>query len=99
MKSSKHISDEELAAYLDQILSNQNMPMNTMCDIETLEVLSVACEASKHITQQKITSLPSWTEISNTALWNSVSACAPLAQAGFLGELCAEDEDNNVDIE
>ena len=50
MKPSKHISDEELAVYLDQILSNQNMPTNSMCDIETLEVLSVAREASKHIT-------------------------------------------------
>ena len=99
MKPSKHISDEELAAYLDQILSNQSMPMYSMGDIDTLEVLSVAREASKHTTQQKITSLPSWTEIPKTALWNSVSACAPLAQAGFLGELCAEDEDNNVDIE
>ena len=46
MKPSKHISDEELAVYLDQILSNQNIPTNSMCDIETLEVLSVAREAS-----------------------------------------------------
>ena len=99
MKPSKHISDEKLAAYLDQILSNQNMPTNSMCDIETLEVLSVAREASKHTTQQKITSLPSWTEIPKTALRDLVSNTTPLAQAGFLGDLCAEDEEDNNDIE
>mgnify|MGYP003301083769 FL=1 len=99
MKPSKHISDEELAAYLDQILSNQNMPINSMCDIDTLEVLSVAREASKHTTQQKITSLPSWTEIPKTALRDLVSADTHLAQAGFLGDLCAEDEEDNNDVE
>lgn len=99
MKPSKHISDEELAAYLDQILSNQSMLTNPMCDIDTLEVLSVAREASEHTTQQKITSLPSWTEIPKTALRDLVSNTTPLAQAGFLGDLCAEDEEDNNDIE
>ena len=94
MKPSKHISDEELAAYLDQILSSQNMSMYSMCDYDTLEVLSVAREASKHTTQ-----LPSWTEIPKTALRDLVSADTHLAQAGFLGDLCAEDEEDNNDIE
>lgn len=99
MKPSKHISDEELAAYLDQILSNQSMLTNSMCDIDTLEVLSVTREASKHTTQQKITSLPSWTEIPKTALRDLVNTTTSLAQAGFLGDLCAEDEVDNNDVE
>jgi hypothetical protein len=99
MKPSKYISDEELAAYLDQILSNQSMLTNSMCDIDTLEVLSVAREASKHTTQQKITSLPSWTEIPKTALRDLVNTTTSLAQAGFLGDLCAEDEVDNNDVE
>ena len=99
MKPSKHISDEELAAYLDQILSNQSMLTNSMCDIDTLEVLSVAREASKHTTQQKTTSLPSWTEIPKTAQRDLVSTTTPLAQAGFLGDLCAENEENNNVVE
>lgn len=100
MKLSKHISDEELAAYLDKMLANQSMPLEAINNIDTLEVLSASREALKH-TQHKpqITSLPSWKTISNPTKLNSMTGVVPFAQAGFLGEFCAENEDNNLDME
>lgn len=101
MKQSKHISDEELAAYLDKMLADKNMPLGAINDIDTLEVLSVSREASKdRRSKQKITSLPSWNTISNSAMLNSMVGAVPFAQAGFLGDICANgviDDDENKD--
>lgn len=93
MKQSKHISDEELAAYLDKMLANQSMPLDAINDIDTLEVLSVSREALKDSqSKQKITSLPSWDTISHSAMLNSMVGAVPFAQAGFLGDICANEE-------
>lgn len=93
MKQSKHISDEVLAAYLEEMLNDQNMPLDAIADVETLEVLSVSREAMKD-TNKKTVSLPSWEDTSESAMQHSIRGRMPSAQAGFLGEVYAEEEDD-----
>ncbi len=98
MKQFNRISDEELAAYLEEMLSEQDTErVDEAMDIDTLEVLSVSRQAMNEFHKGNVIELPSWKNIS--------AACAPirpvyepLAMAGFLGD-CNSDEDDIEDIE
>lgn len=98
MKQYNKISDEELAAYFEGMLSSEDTAgIDAAMDIDTLEVLSVAGKALNELPSDNVVSLPSWNNV-------SVASVRPMytPMAGFLGdnnsdETFEEDseEDNN----
>lgn len=81
-----NISDEELAAYLDGMLSEQDAAkIDGSMDVDTLEIMNVSRRAMGGFRQGKTVKLPSWENFpAETAA--SGSSYEPLAMAGFLGE-------------
>lgn len=88
MKQFNKISDEELAAYLEGILSDkESARVDAAMDIDTLEILNVSRKAIDEFPSGNVTTLPSW---GNVAAASMRPMYDPLAMAGFLG-------DSNVD--
>lgn len=88
MKQFTKISDEELAAYLEGMLSKkESAKLDSAMDIDTLEVLNVSRKAIKEFPSDNIITFPSWGDIAITPAHPSYGS---FAMAGFLG-------DNNAD--
>lgn len=91
MKQLDKISDEELAAYLESMLSEkESVDINNAMDIDTLEVLSVSRQAMNEFQKGNVIELPSWKNIS-AASASIRPLYEPLAMAGFLGENNSDD--------
>ena len=89
MKQFNKISDEELAAYLEGMLSDKESAMvDAAMDIDTLEVLNVSRRAIDEFPSENVISLPSWGNISATSIRPMYE---PLAMAGFLGDSNADE--------
>lgn len=91
MKRFNKISDEELAAYLDGMLSNDDVSrIDAVMDIDTLEVLNVSrkAKATNEFTSKNTISLPSWDNVAATPIRPMYE---PLAMAGFLGDSNADE--------
>lgn len=84
MKPYNKISDEELAAYLEGMLSSEDAArIDAGMDIDTLEVLSVAGKALDEFPSDNVVSLPSW---NNVAAASVRPLYTQMAMAGFLGD-------------
>lgn len=98
MKQFNKISDEELAAYLEGMLSDQeSAKVDTAMDIDTLEVLSVSRQAMNEFHKADVIELPSWENVL-VASASIRPLDEPLAMAGFLGDMNADDEDGETNI-
>lgn len=87
------ISDEELAAYLDGILPEQEIKrINNEMDVDTFEVLSVSRRAMNDFSSDKIIDLPSWENVSVRST-SFKPLTDTLAMAGFLGETNPDDDE------
>lgn len=96
MKKINKISDEELAAYLEGMLSDKESAMvDAAMDIDTLEILNVSRKAIDEFPSDNVITLPSW---GNVAAASIRPMYEPLAMAGFLGDSNA-DETANEEIE
>ena len=90
------ISDEELAAYLEGMLSEkESARVDAAMDVDTLEVLSVSRKAIDEFPSENVISLPSWGNVSAASIRPMYE---PLAMAGFLGDSNA-DETADEEIE
>ncbi len=88
MKQFNKISDEELAAYLEGMLSDkESAKVDAAMDLDTLEILNVSRKAVDEFPSDNVISLPSWGNVAATSIRPMYE---PLAMAGFLG-------DSNVD--
>ena len=100
MKKINKISDEELAAYLDGMLTDVDLAkIDAMMDIDTFEILNVSRKALDEFPTDNVISLPSW---DNVAAASIRPMYEPLAMAGFLGDSNAEetaDEEFDTDDE
>ena len=64
MKQFNKISDEELAAYLEGMLSDKESAMvDAAMDIDTLEILNVSRKAIDEFPSDNVISLPSWNNL------------------------------------
>ena len=89
MKQFNKISDEELAAYLEGMLSDKELAMvDAAMDIDTLEILNVSRKALDEFPMDNVISLPSW---ENVAAASIRPLYEPLALAGFLGDSNADE--------
>lgn len=89
MKQFNKISDEELAAYLEGMLSDKESAMvDAVMDIDTLEILNVSRKALDEFPTDNVISLPSWENVATASIRPMYE---PLAMAGFLGESNVED--------
>ena len=96
MKQFNKISDEELAAYIEGMLSEkESARIDAAMDIDTLEILNVSRKALDEFPTDNIISLPSW---KNVAAASIRPMYEPLAMAGFLGDSNA-DETADEEIE
>ena len=100
MKQFNKISDEELAAYLESMLSEkESARIDAAMDIDTLEILNVSRKAIDEFPSDNVITLPSW---GNVAAASIRPMYEPLAMAGFLGDSNADetaDEEIEDDIE
>lgn len=84
------ISDEELAAYLEGMLSEkESARVDAAMDVDTLEVLSVSRKAIDEFPSENVISLPSWGNVSAASIQPMYE---PLAMAGFLGDSNADEK-------
>ena len=89
MKQLNKISDEELAAYLEGMLSDKESAMvDAAMDIDTFEILNVSRKALDEFPTDNVISLPSW---DNVAAASIRPMYEPLAMAGFLGDSNADE--------
>lgn len=89
MKQFNKISDEELAAYLEGMLSDkESAKVEAAMDIDTLELLNVSRKAVDEFPSDNVISLPSW---GNVAAASMRPMYEPLAVAGFLGNSNADE--------
>ena len=89
MKQFNKISDEELAAYLEGVLSEkESARIDAAMDIDMLEVLSVSSIAIDEFPSDNVVTLPSWGNVAAAAIR---PMSEPFAMAGFLGESNVED--------
>ena len=89
MKQFNKISDEELAAYLEGMLSDKESAMvDAAMDIDTLEILNVSRKALDEFPTENVISLPSWGNVSAASIRPMYE---PLAMAGFLGDSNADE--------
>ncbi len=89
MKEFNKISDEELAAYLEGLLSDKDSALvDAAMDIDTLEILNVSRKALDEFQADNVISLPSWENIAATPIRPMYE---PLAMAGFLGDSNADE--------
>lgn len=98
MKQFNEISDEELAAYLEGILSDLDTEkVDNAMDIDTIEILSVSRQAMNEFHKDNMVELPLWKNVT-TASASIHPLYEPLAMAGFLGD-SNSDEENEENIE
>lgn len=84
MKQLNKISDEELATYLEGMLSDKETAMvDAAMDIDTLEILNVSRKALDEFPTDNVISLPSWENVATASIRPMYE---PLAMAGFLGD-------------
>ena len=96
MKQFNKISDEELAAYLEGMLSDkESAEIDAAMDIDTLEILNVSRRAIDEFPSDNVITLPSW---NNVAVASIRPMYEPLAMAGFLGDSNV-DETANEEVE
>lgn len=96
MKQFNKISDDELAAYLEGMLSDKESAMvDAAMDIDTLEILNVSRKALGEFPVDNVISLPSWDNVVAVSIRPMYE---PLAMAGFLGDNNA-DETANEEVE
>lgn len=96
MKQFNKISDEELAAYLEGMLSDKESAMvDAAMDIDMLEILNVSRKALDEFPTDNVISLPSWDNVVAASIRPMYE---PLAMAGFLGDSNA-DETANEEID
>ena len=89
MKQFNKISDEELAAYLEGMLSDKESAMvDAAMDIDTFEILNVSRKALDEFPTDNVISLPSW---DNVAAASIRPMYEPFAMAGFLGDSNADE--------
>lgn len=89
MKQYNKISDEELAAYLEGMLSGEDTArIDAAMDIDTLEVLSVAGKALNEFSCDNVVPLPSWNNVSAASVRPMYT---PMAMVGFLGDSNSDD--------
>ena len=89
MKQFNKISDEELAAYLEGMLSDKESAMvDAAMDIDTFEILNVSRKALDEFPTDNVISLPSW---DNVAAASIRPMYEPLAMPGFLGDSNADE--------
>lgn len=89
MKQFNKISDEELAEYLEGMLSDKESAMiDAAMDIDTFEILNVSRKALDEFPTDNVISLPSW---DNVAAASIRPMYEPLAMAGFLGDSNADE--------
>ncbi len=94
MKQFNKISDEELAAYLEGMLSDkESAKVDAAMGIDTLEILNVSRKAIDKFPLDNVISLPSW---GNVAAASIRPMYEPLAMSGFLGD---SNTDETVDEE
>lgn len=100
MKQFNKISDEELAAYIEGMLSEkESARIDANMDIDTLEILNVSRKAMDEFPSDNVITLPSW---GNVAAASIRPMYEPLAMAGFLGDSNADetaDEESDTDDE
>ena len=100
MKQFNKISDEELAAYLESMLSEkESARIDAAMDIDTLEILNVSRKAMDEFPSDNVITLPSW---GNVAAASIRPMYEPLAMAGFLGDSNVDetaDEESDTDDE
>lgn len=100
MKQFNKISDEELAAYIEGMLSEkESARIDAAMDIDTLEILNVSRKAMDEFPSDNVITLPSW---ENVAAASIRPMYEPLAMAGFLGDSNADetaDEESDTDDE
>ena len=100
MKQFNKISDEELAAYLEGMLSEkESARIDAAMNIDTLEILNVSRKAMDEFPSDNVITLPSW---GNVAAASIRPIYEPLAMAGFLGDSNADetaDEESDTDGE
>ena len=97
MKRLNKISDEELAAYLDGMLSNDGVSrIDAAMDIDTFEVLNASRRAVNEFRSrsENTVSLPSWDNVAATPI--RPMYYEPLAMAGFLGDSNADETADEV---
>ena len=98
MKQFNKISDEELAGYLEGMLSDKESAMvDAAMDLDTLEILNVSRRVIDEFPSENVISLPSW---ENVAAVSIRPMYEPLAMVGFLGDSNADetaDEEAEVD--
>lgn len=98
MKQFNKISDEELAAYLEGMLPDEeSTKVDASMDIDTLEILNVSRKAIDEFPSDNVITLPSW---ENVAVPSIRPMYEPLAMAGFLGDSNADetaDEESDTD--
>lgn len=98
MKQFNEISDEELAAYLEGMLSDLDTEkVDNAMDIDTIEILSVSRQAMNEFHKDNMVELPLWKNVT-TASASIHPLYEPLAMAGFLGD-SNSDEENEENIE
>ena len=69
MKQFNKISDEELAAYLEGMLSDKESAMvDAAMDIDTLEILNVSRKALDEFSTDNVISLPSWDNVAAASI-------------------------------
>lgn len=89
MKQFNKISDEELAAYLEGMLSDKESAMvDAAMDIDTFEILNVSRKALDEFSTDNVISLPSWDNVVAASIRPMYE---PLAMAGFLGDSNADE--------
>lgn len=94
MKKINKISDEELAAYLDGMLTDmESAKIDAMMDIDTFEILNVSRKAIDEFPSDNVIALPSW---GNVAAASIRPIYEPLAMVGFLGESNADETADDV---
>lgn len=100
MKQFNKISDEELAAYLEGMLSEkESARIDASMDIDTLEILNASRKAIEQFSSDNVITLPSWGDVVIASIRPMYE---PLAMAGFLGESNADetaDEETKEDDE
>lgn len=97
MKPFNKISDEELAAYLESMLSDsESAKVDAAMDVDTLEILNVSRRAMNEFPSDNVISLPSWEHVVAAASTRPIYGA--LAMAGFLGDGNA-DETADEEIE
>ena len=100
MKQFNKISDEELAAYLEGMLSEkESARIDAAMDIDTLEILNVSRKAIDEFPSDNVITLPSWGNVPAASIRPMYE---PLAMAGFLGDSNVDetaDEESDMDDE